>query len=97
MKRQRTNATKSKLDARAVRQMIRGYRRANQVTREEERAWATQLTSRQARQIFIELCRVWEHGKTSAPEKHTLEQLEIARARREQQIWVRLARRMRQR
>jgi len=76
-----------------VQQMIRGYRRANKVTREEERAWAARLTQNRARQIFIELCQVWEH--TRAPRKHALEQLEIARVRREQQPWVRLAQRMR--
>lgn len=96
MNRQRTKATQSNLDARAVRQMIHGYQRANKVTRAEECVWAMRLTSHQARQIFIELCQVWEHQRTNAL-KHTLEQLEIARTRREQQVWIKLAQRMERR
>lgn len=97
MKRKQTNATKSKLDARAVRQMLRGYRRANKVTREEERAWLERLSIEDARQLFDALHQDAERWQREGGDLDALAHRRLADKIRGRQILMQVSTRARQR
>lgn len=93
--RKRRTQPKSKLNKRLVRQTLRGYKAMNKYTQTEERVWATQLTSQQARALFIELCQAWEQsGARTGGDWEAIERLNTARTIQAQQPFVKLAQRM---
>ena len=96
-KRTRKNAEKQKESNRQLmRRTLRGYKRTNQFTQAEERAWAAQLTPEEARQIFVELCQVWERGGAKAGGNwQAVDRLRIKELLKAQRPFAHLARRMR--
>ncbi|MBI5304233.1 MAG: hypothetical protein HY868_19025 [Chloroflexi bacterium] len=89
---------KQKLNKRIVRQIVRGYKSVNRFTAVEERAWVSQLTEKEARAMFIELCKAWEHGGARAGGNlKAIERLRIAETIRAQRPFAQIVRRMKKR
>ncbi len=92
--RTRTNAEK-KLTKGLMRRKMRGYRWMNKFTAQEERARASQLTPRQARQLFIELNTLWEKSNARAGgDWKAVERLRIKETLETQRRFSSLARRI---
>lgn len=78
-----------------MRKTLRGYRRLNKLTAEEERAWAARLTPKESRQIFIELQEVWEKTRAQSDEDwQVIDRMRIDELIQAQRPWVKLAKRM---
>jgi hypothetical protein len=87
--------TKEKLNARLVRQWLRGQKAMNKITQAEERVWAARLTPRQARQLFHELNSLWEKSGSRADGNwEAVERLRFKETLRTQRRFVLLARRI---
>lgn len=85
-----------KLNARLVRQMLRGYRRMNEFTQAEERTWAARLTEKESRKIFEELYSVWEKmGACAGGNWQAVERLRLAESLKTQRLFAQAARRLR--
>jgi hypothetical protein len=83
---------KEKLNARLVRQTLRGYTRADRLMQEERRARLERLTIEEARRIFDELHQDAERWKQFGGDIDALERRRTAGKIRGRRIFVRAAR-----
>jgi hypothetical protein len=77
-----------------MKKALAGYRRMNQLTEEERRRDLPKMTEEASRNVYEDLCEVWEHTRKHYPDPQgeaRLDQLHIQYLIERRQLWDKIA------